>query len=352
MNFRSTPLFFAFFLLASSTLAQPIDAATAAKDPKSALPSADTKNSESNTAEQNARTEARDRFAAGIKLYEDGDFALALIEFDRAYLLIPDFRVLYNIGQVNIQLGRYARAVRSLRQYLNDGGDRIPEERRIAVANDLNMLAVRTASILVKVNVAEAEVLLDSDVVAQSPMTTPVLVDAGEHKLTLRKLGYVSQTKPLALAGRDTVTIDISLVPEPKRDPSEKTVIVEQKPLPYVNANDPRNTYLLLGWSAVGLLGAGWATTGYFGYQSAQDRSDALTRKTSSAELDHLESKTKHWYLASDVFGVTTLVAAGTMLYYTIKTTPSMPASETKPVSKSSYFFEVGPQRVTFSGAF
>jgi tetratricopeptide (TPR) repeat protein len=352
MNFRSPPLFFAFFLLPSTTLAQPTNAAQPAKAPNSALPIADAKDAEANTAEQNARTEARDRFAAGIKLYEDGDFALALIEFDRAYLLVPDFRVLYNIGQVNIQLGRYAKAVRSLRQYLNDGGDRIPEDRRQAVANDLNMLAVRTASILVKVNVTEAEVLLDSDVVAQTPMTIPVLVDAGEHKLTIRKPGYVPQTKPLALAGRDTANIDISLVPEPKRDPSEKMVIVEHKPLPQANATDPRTTYLLLGWSAVGLLGASWATTGYIGYQSAQDRSDALARKTTSAELERLESKTNHWYLASDIFGVTTLVAAGTMLYYTIKTTPSTPASETKPVSKSSYFFEVGPQRVTLTGAF
>ena len=68
-------------------------------------------------------------------------------------------------------------------------------------------------------------------------------------------------------------------------------MIVERKTVPQVDSSDPRNLYLLLGWSAVGLMGAGWATTGYLGYQSAQDRKDALDTKTSEASLNHLESK-------------------------------------------------------------
>src|SRR5262245_54376929 len=63
-------------------------------------------------------TEAKQRFDRGLELYAEGEYPLALIEFTRAYELVPNYRVLYNIGQVCIQLGQYANARRALEEYL------------------------------------------------------------------------------------------------------------------------------------------------------------------------------------------------------------------------------------------
>ena len=66
--------------------------------------------------------EAGERYARGLSLYGDGEFLLALVEFERAYQLSNNYKVLYNIGQVRIQLGRYAKAKEALEEYLKIGG--------------------------------------------------------------------------------------------------------------------------------------------------------------------------------------------------------------------------------------
>ena len=54
--------------------------------------------------------DAEERFQRGVKLFDDGDFKLALIEFQRSYALAHNYRVLYNIGQVEFQIGAFASA--------------------------------------------------------------------------------------------------------------------------------------------------------------------------------------------------------------------------------------------------
>ena len=54
--------------------------------------------------------EARARIRRGLELYDEGDFRLALIELERAYQILPSYKILYNLGQVHFQLGEHARA--------------------------------------------------------------------------------------------------------------------------------------------------------------------------------------------------------------------------------------------------
>lgn len=319
----------------------------------------------STTEDESLKTDARDRFASGLKLYEEGEFALALIEFERAYSLMPNYRVLYNIGQVSIQLGRHARAAQTLRRYIAEGDSEVPEDRKQSVANDLSMLARRTAHLRVTVDVPGAEILLDNDVVARSPMSEPLLVDAGEHRLTVRHPGYVSQSRPLALAGRDNVNIDLRLVAEAEARTNERTVFLERSAGATSSEGSARNRYLLLGWSASSLLGAAWATVGFVGYAAAKDREAAIEEQTTSRKLQTLESRTKHFYLASDLLGVGTLLSAGGMLYYTLassdNSTPpgtkaypatSQPATSPSRASVQRLVVSAGPQMLLLEGQF
>ncbi len=122
--------------------------------------------------------EARRRFDRGIRLYQEGDFALALIEFERAYELVANYRVLYNIGQVSIQLRRYAKAREALEQYLAEGGAEVEGARLEEVQADIDMLKPRTAKLLVTTNAPKAKVSLDGDIRGALPLANSVLVDA------------------------------------------------------------------------------------------------------------------------------------------------------------------------------
>ena len=88
-----------------------------------------------------AEDDARARVKRGLELYDEGEYRLSLSELQRAYDLVPNYKVLYNIGQVRIQLGEYAEAQRVLRRYLDDGKEEIGAERRADVEKDLAMLA-------------------------------------------------------------------------------------------------------------------------------------------------------------------------------------------------------------------
>jgi hypothetical protein len=299
------------------------------------------------------RQQARGRFEIGMKLYEEGDYSLALLEFERAHSLVPEYRVLYNIGQVNIQLGRYARAVTKLRQYLAQGGDLIPMDRKASVLSDLDMLAARTATILVTVNVTGAEIVLDNDIVATSPMQEPALIDAGEHRLTIRKPSYQAQTRPIALVGRDQASIEFRLTEEPKLVTTERTVIVERPSAQVTNpAIAKRNLWLTIGWSGTGLFATAWATTGYLGYSTARKRQTKLNEATSAEELSALKSNAKNWYIAADICGGLTLAATATMVYYTFFTPRPAGMPVHAAMTLSNLNIGLSPGRVLVTGQF
>jgi len=294
---------------------------------------------------EDARQQARQRFETGMKLYEEGDYALALLEFERAHSLVPGYRVLYNIGQVNIQLGRYARAARKLRQYLAEGANQIPDERRLAVLSDLDMLAGRTSVLLVSVNVPGAEVLLDNEVIAVSPMSAPMLVDAGEHRVTVRKPGYVDQTHPLAMASRDQSRLDFVLLETPKFESLERTVVIERPgSSPPSDGSGRHYLALTLGWTGTGLLATAWAITGGMGFHYAAERRDKLDEAVSAEELSSMKQRTRNWYIAADICGGLTIASAMTMVYYTLVAQ--------QPAAPKGITVGLSPSRLVVTGQF
>ncbi len=354
------------FCVSTSAWAAPNSADPAANAPSTsaASPSAASPTSPGETAPEpavtvaDAKKKAKEHFETGLRLYEDGDYSLALIEFERAYSFVPDFRVLYNIGQVSIQLARYARASQALEQYLKNGGAKIPSARASSVHNDLKMLEGRTAHLMVNSNVEGAEILLDESILSKTPVNEPLLVDAGEHRITLQKPGYVTRTEPLVLAGRDESTLQIDLVEESKaqqmqeRQPLMPSPEAQQRMvfLPPVTPAPRKSELLYVGWGATGVLAVGWAVTGYVGIKAAGDLHNALNQPATAGELQSLKVKAQGWLLASDIVGATALVAGGTTLYFSLK----RPSREqpTPHVGMTNLNFGLGPGAVQLNGTF
>jgi hypothetical protein len=154
---------------------------------------------------------ARSHFQRGVKLYEEDDFRAALIEFNRAYELAPNWAVLFNVGQAYYQLRDYAGALRTLERYEAEGGAQIPSDRRAQIDRELVELRGRVAHVTLATSVEGADVSLDDAVLGKSPLTAPVLIGAGRHRLTAVKAGYSPAVRIVDIAGGDEITIALDL---------------------------------------------------------------------------------------------------------------------------------------------
>src|SRR5687767_10067084 len=81
-------------------------------------------------AQSDARAAARAHFERGVAAFNARRFGEAGEEFATAYKLSPAFPVLYNIGQVNVALGRPVEAVEAFERYLREGTTVAAERRR------------------------------------------------------------------------------------------------------------------------------------------------------------------------------------------------------------------------------
>lgn len=73
-------------------------------------------------------SEARAHFDRGVTFYDETDYPAALVEFKRAYALAPAWQVLFNIGQSYFQVRNYAAALVTLKRFIDEGKERIPDD--------------------------------------------------------------------------------------------------------------------------------------------------------------------------------------------------------------------------------
>ncbi|HTV25644.1 MAG TPA: PEGA domain-containing protein, partial [Polyangiaceae bacterium] len=240
----------------------------------------------------------------------------------------------YNIGQVCIQLGQYANARRALEEYLSKGGDALPADRRAAVNKDLEMLGHRTAFLTIGANLEGAEVLVDDLLVGKTPLGPALLVDAGVHRVTVRRPGYTPKTSNVTLAGGDEQNLTVAL----ERQPEEKQTIVVREQV----VEDNATTWMIAGWVTTGALAAGAVVTGIMGASEA-DELDQLRGGLASdytdgnrpgadvlqGRLDDTRSNAKTLFLVSDVLTGAALIAGGLSLWITLDPIRPERAAET-----------------------
>jgi hypothetical protein len=156
---------------------------------------------------------ARTHFLRGAELYGEGNFDAALAEFTRAYELVPNYRVLYNIAQVQVERHDYVAARRAFSDYLRMGAADIPQERREELDLELASLMARISDLMVTSNVAGAEVSIDGVPAGTLPLTAPLQVSAGTRRISLAKRGYTPAERTISVAGGDKPELSLKLEP-------------------------------------------------------------------------------------------------------------------------------------------
>ncbi len=268
--------------------------------------------------------EAEQHFQRGIKLFDEGDFKLALVELERSYDLAPNFRVLYNIGEVQFQLNNYAQALRTLTRYLEVGGDRILPNRRAEVERDIEALKIRTAHLQLSVDVDDAEILIDGERIGRSPLKDAELVDAGSHRIVVQKQGFVATNDSITLVGGDAKSLNIHLVPVPPKDERRVIEVRESSGLGPV----------WIGWGLTVALGI--ATVGSaVAWQNADGKlTDLKGAQSSSTERESQARTVDTLRTVTFVVGGATLVTAGVSLFLTLRRSSS---SDAKPKAGAAF---------------
>src|ERR1700722_87009 len=157
-----------------------------------------------------ASSEARAHFERGVSFYEETDYAAALVEFKRAYTLSPTWQVLFNIGQSYFQVRRYAEALVTLTQFLEEGQDRIPEPRRSTVEAERADLANRVGHARISSNVAGARVTIDDTDVGVTPLTAPTLVSVGVRTIRAVTPGNAPVEQEVSVPAGETVAVHLA----------------------------------------------------------------------------------------------------------------------------------------------
>ena len=188
--------------------------------------------------------DARQRFKTGVAFYKDKDFTAALVQFKRAYELLPNYVVLYNLGQTARELKDYAAALTAFERYLRDGGSKITAARHKEVSAAVDELRRKVGTLKVTTSVPGAEITVDDVVVGVSPLADPVVVNAGRRKLGAQVSGYTPAQRVVDVAATEETAVSLDL---PKIDAGG----------PRVEPPPPKRGPPLAAWVTLSVTGAG-----------------------------------------------------------------------------------------------
>ena len=199
-------------------------------------------------AEQDASArEASRHFQRGVDLYTDGDYRGALVEFKKAYTLLPRSNVLYDIGETEYQLQDYSSALKTLERFLSETGQGAPH--RPEVEETVEVLKTRVGRIALSADVNGCDVTVDDQAQGTTPLGRALLVSVGTRKVSVNCAGRPISQKRVEVSGGDTVRVDMRIAP-PMVTPHEASGPSEKDRLAQRQSN------IQTAWTVTALLGA------------------------------------------------------------------------------------------------
>jgi tetratricopeptide (TPR) repeat protein len=212
------------------------------------------------TAQPDSAQAASEHFERGVQLFKEQAFRAAIVEFQRAYDLAPDYRLHYNLGRAKQQLQDYLGAAENYEAFLVQGGSEVPAERRAQLEETLSALSGRVARIDVKVSRAGADVFVDDVKVGMSPLEALVRTNVGRHRISARSADGALGSEIIDVAGGDLAEVSLTLAePEPALASTPKA-----EPADDARGRSPRQKLALASWIAGGAMLAGSVVTGVF----------------------------------------------------------------------------------------
>ena len=284
----------------------------------------------------------RSHFDRGVEYVEDGDLRGALIEFKRAYAISPNYRVLYNLGQVCNELREYTEAQRYLQRYLTDGAGEVEPARKREVEATLAKLNGRIANLVIATNLQGAELYVDNVSVGKSPLSEPIRVSVGTRIVSATISGRPRVSQVVEAAGGDTLAVRLEFTANAHDDVQHPA----QRSSAQSGAKSSGTGPALWLGIGTGALAVGAGVMAYLANQDASKYHDAVERKTTKRELDELDKRASTKALVTDILLGATVIAAATTLVFVLQ------SDDDNTSDRARAELRVGPGSLQISGRY
>lgn len=279
--------------------------------------------------------DARARFKRGVQLYNEGSFEAALAEFNKAYQITPNYRILYNIAQTQFDLHDYVGSSKSLEQYMKEGSREISEERRASV-NELNRkLEERIGQVDVVCNLDGAEIRVDDVTVGVSPLQAAVPVNAGPRRITAVKLGHPMVSQMVTVPGMEKKLVSLEIPEESGTESAARSGAASGRGDVLYQASRKRSSSRIGLITSAAVAGGCAIATGVFGILALQAKSDfdreLKTVPGSQNKIDSDRSKMKAYALTTDILAGATVLSAAAAVYFLLTDSSESGSPKTSP---------------------
>jgi tetratricopeptide (TPR) repeat protein len=261
--------------------------------------------------------EARERFGRGVQLFHEGSLEAALAEFQKAHQLAPNFRLHYNIAQVQYELHNFVEALRSFWKYLAQGGNEIPADRRQQVEGEIRKLEKRVGYVTITTNVSGAQISVDGVPMGISPFTAPVLVNPGSRRVSANKAGYLPAVNTVTAAGGEKLALTLNLM-----EGSVGAGPLAARPSPFAEAHGGTSTRRTRTWISLAATSALVVSASAFAFvtRDAEDEFELeLSRIPNTREtIDDARGRMKRYAAITDALAAAAVVGAACTIYFAL----------------------------------
>jgi hypothetical protein len=158
---------------------------------------------------------AKDDLDAGRVLFEDQDYAGALLKFQRAFEASPDPRLLWNMAACEKSSRHYANALALVLRYRKEGDIRMSESQRQELSTLIDTLRTLISRVHLVVDEPGASVFVDDRLAGTTPLSDELFVDLGTRRIRVAKAGFQDQVITQEFAGGSELTLYMTLPAAP-----------------------------------------------------------------------------------------------------------------------------------------
>ncbi len=210
-------------------------------------------------AEDDVDAQAQTAFKAGVEHFKAERYQEAAAAFYKAIGLKYNWKIQFNIGQSEAASKRYGLALKALEQYLAEGGDDVPPDRRDAVLAEVRRLRDMVASL--EVHAPEGcLVFVDSVERGQAPLKGTLMVSAGiEHSVLVKQKDKIVLERVIRLNGKQSLVLEVKEEESSKTLPPKKTqpdaARGEEDVVDPIGTDKDKqkSTYRTAGWATLGV---------------------------------------------------------------------------------------------------
>jgi hypothetical protein len=286
-----------------------------------------------------AEQEASVHFERGVEFYREGSLDAALVEFERSYDLTSNYRVLFNLAQVQAERHEYVAAIALFQKYLETGGAELPEARRKQAADEIALLEGRVAQLWVESDVEGARLFVNDAPAGELPLAAPVTINPGVCNVRLEKPGYTSASKQLRVASGEQPRLRLELA----RATAPATAAAQE--------GDVKRAPFWISASSALALGGAALTFGLLAREANRDLDSELDRyPADESEIDAARTQLRTYAALTDASAVAALVATGFAIYFAIA--PPRRRAPAREVSKRGVQLSPAARGLVLHGTF